>query len=124
MPERNQSLEQACLCAKVADDYRGKDTIVLDLTSITPIADYFVITTATSPRQMQAIAEETNRLLKAEGSRRLGIEGKDSGNWILQDYGDVVLHVFSPEARAVYDLERLWADAPRIDWQSQSGRAT
>jgi ribosome-associated protein len=123
MPDKTQSLEQACLCAKIADDYRGKDTIVLDLTSITPIADYFVITTATSPRQMQAIAEEANRLLKAEGSRRLGIEGKDSGNWILQDYGDVVLHVFSPEARTVYDLERLWADAPRIDWQSQTGRA-
>jgi len=107
----------------VADDYRGRDTLVLDLTSITPVFDYFVLTTGTSRRQMHAIAEEVDRILKAEGSSRQGIEGYANSVWILQDYGDVVLHVFAPEARALYDLEHLWADAPRIDWQRQIDKA-
>jgi ribosome-associated protein len=101
----------------VADDYRGKDTVVLDLTSVTPIVDYFVITTATSQRQMRAIAEEVDRVLSAEGSKRVGIEGYNSDSWILQDYGDIVLHVFSADAREVYDLEHLWADATRVEWR-------
>jgi ribosome-associated protein len=109
--------DQACLCAKVADDYRGKDTVVLDLTGVTPIVDFFVITTAASQRQMRAIAEEVDRVLSAEGSARVGIEGYNSDSWILQDYGDIVLHVFSADARDVYDLEHLWADAARVDWQ-------
>jgi ribosome-associated protein len=112
-----RSLEQACLCAKIADDYRGQNTQVLNLTEITPIVDFFVITTATSRRQMLAIAEEIDRVLKAEGSRHQGVEGYESNSWILHDYGDIVLHVFSPDARSVYDLEHLWADAARVDWQ-------
>jgi ribosome-associated protein len=93
--------------------------LVLDLTKITPIADYFVLTTGTSRRQMHAIAEEVDRVLEAAGSSRIGLEGYDNSTWILQDYGDVVLHVFTAETRALYDLEHLWADAPRIDWQNQ-----
>ena len=114
-----RSLRHACLCAKIADDYKGKDTLVLDLTAITPIVDYFVITTGTSRRQMHAVVEEVDRVLEAEGSSRIGLEGYRSNTWILQDYGDVVLHVFSSEAREIYDLEHLWADAPRIDWRTE-----
>ena len=102
----------------MADEHRGRETIVLDLTAVTPIVDFFVISTGTSKRQMHAIAEETDRVLKIEGSRRLGREGLDSGIWILQDYGDVVLHVFTAESRAMYDLEHLWADAVIVDWRS------
>jgi ribosome-associated protein len=105
------------LCARIADDYRGKDTVVLDLTEITPIVDYFVISTAANRRQMRAIAEEVDRVLSERGSQRLGIEGYESDSWILQDYGDIVLHIFTAEARAVYDLERLWADARRVEWR-------
>jgi ribosome-associated protein len=112
-----RSLEQAKLCARIADDYRGKDTVVLDLTEITPIVDYFVISTAANRRQMRAIAEEVDRVLSERGSQRLGIEGYESDSWILQDYGDIVLHIFTAEARAVYDLERLWADARRVEWR-------
>jgi ribosome-associated protein len=114
-------LRHACLCARVCDDYKGKDTVILDLSPVTPIVDYFVITTGTSRRQMHAIAEETDRVLKAEGSARRGLEGYERSDWILQDYGDVVLHVMSDEARRTYDLERLWADAPRVDWRAQLG---
>jgi ribosome-associated protein len=69
---------------------------------------------------MHAIADEVNRKLKHEdGNRRVSIEGyRTEGNWILVDYGDVVLHVFTPEGRQLYNLEQLWADAPRIDWKS------
>ena len=115
--QRQHALEQACLCAQVADRFRGQDTVVLDLTDVTPIVDYFVITTGTNPRQMAAIAEEANRTLKADGAKRMGVEGQES-SWILQDYGDVVLHIFTPESRKLYDLEHLWADAQHIDWKS------
>ena len=108
----------------MADDYRGRDTLVLDLTNITPFVDYFVLTTGTSRRQMHAVAEEVDRVLQTEGSGRLGIEGYDTSTWILQDYGDIVLHVFTPEARSKYDLEHLWADAPRVDWQAHTEAST
>lgn len=67
---------------------------------------------------MLAIAEEINKQLKQTGTKRQGIDGNDQSQWIVQDYGDVVVHIFSPEMREVYDLERLWADAPRVDWQA------
>ena len=107
----------------MADDYRGQNTVVLDLTGVTPIFDYFVLTTGNSPRQMRAIADEVHRVLRQEGSERLGVEGYETSSWILQDYGDVVLHVFTPETRGIYDLERLWADAPRVDWRALHGQA-
>jgi ribosome-associated protein len=114
---RNASIRQACLCARIADEYRGRDTVVLDLTGVTAIFDFFVVTTAGSPRQMRAITDEVQRVLSAEGSQSLGTEGADSATWVLQDYGDIVLHVFTPGARSLYDLEHLWADAVRVDWQ-------
>ncbi len=75
---------------------------------------------------MHAIADEVNRKLKREdGNRRFSIEGyRTEGNWILTDYGDVVLHVFTAEGRLLYNLEQLWADAKRIDWKSLSASAT
>jgi len=115
---RDASIRQACLCAHIADEYRGKDTRVLDLTGVTPIFDFFVLTTATSARQMRAIADEVDRVLTAEGSRPLGTEGTTSATWILQDFGDIVLHVFAADARKLYDLENLWADAVPVDWQA------
>jgi ribosome-associated protein len=114
---RNAGIRQACLCARIADEYRGRETVVLDLTGVTPIFDFFVLTTAGSPRQMRAIADEVNRVLTSEGSKALGTEGSESATWVLQDYGDIVLHIFTPAARSLYDLEHLWADAVPVDWQ-------
>src|SRR5262245_63330187 len=111
---RQASRELACRAARAVDDFKGKSTVVLDMTPVTPIVDYFVVTTATSGRQMRAIAEEVETILKLRGMRpHVGVEGRTSETWILQDYGDIVLHVFSPEGRALYDLEHLWADAPK-----------
>ncbi|QDU36892.1 Ribosomal silencing factor RsfS [Maioricimonas rarisocia] len=115
----SRSLQHACLCARACDNLRGENTIVLDLTGITPLFDYFVITTGNSRRQMHAIAEECDRVLAQQNSRRMGVEGYDESNWIVEDYGDVVLHVFTGETRELYDLENLWADAPQVDWQDQ-----
>ncbi len=116
-----RGLRQACLVAKVCDDFRGQDVRVIDLTRVTPIFDYFVIATAASRRQSVAIAEESDKIMKAEGSRRLGIEGHEGTTWILHDFGDVILHVFDPDARRNYSLESLWADAERIDWRDVLG---
>ena len=116
----SRSLADAICAARTCDDLRGSDTLVLDLTAITPICDYFVITTATNRRQLHAIADEVHRALKAAGSRRMGREGYDTSTWVVQDYGDVVLHVFTPETRALYDLENLWGDAPHVEWEDHS----
>lgn len=120
------SLANALAAARIADDLRGQDIVVLDLTAQTSIVDFFVIATGNSRRQMHAIADEVNRKLKREdGNRRFSIEGyRTEGNWILTDYGDVVLHVFTAEGRLLYNLEQLWADAKRIDWKSLSAPAT
>ena len=114
-------LEQACVCAKIANDYRGRDTVVLDLKEVTRIFDYFVITTGISRRQMQAIAEEVDRVMSSMGSERLGLEGYREGSWIVQDYGDIVLHVFTEDTRETYHLEDLWGDANRVDWKALVG---
>ena len=118
---QSRSLYQACLAAKTCDDLRGKDTVVLDLTGITPLFDYFVITTGNSRRQLHAIADETKRVLSEQGSRKLGVEGYESGSWIVQDFGDVVVHAFAEKERALYDLEHLWGDAPHVDWREVVG---
>lgn len=115
-----QSREQAITAARVADEMRGQDVTVLDLSTITPIADFFVVVTAASPRQARSIAEEIHQNLKKAGSLRLGVEGEETSSWILQDYGDVVIHVFTTDARKLYDLENLWGDAPRLDWKKTS----
>lgn len=112
------SLQQACLAARVLEDTRGQDVLVLDLTGVTSIVDFFVLATGTSPRQMKAMAEEVHKILKHGGSKRIGYEGEESSQWLLQDYGDLVIHLFTPDARKLYDLEHLWAEAPRVDWKA------
>lgn len=112
---------KAVRCAQIASEFRGKDVVVLDLTRITPIVDFFVIVTGTNPRQMRALADEVRSTLKVKGQ---AIQPEDDlvGNWLLQDYGDVVLHVMHPEARTLYDLEGLWGDAPRVEWAAEVER--
>jgi ribosome-associated protein len=118
---RRISLELACHVAKICAEFRGKDTVVLDMTAVTPIFDFFVITTCTNPRTLAAIANEARVQMKARGQLAPATEGEDSKNWILQDWGDVVAHLMLEETRELYDLEGLWADATRVDWQSVVG---
>ncbi|MFO0808115.1 MAG: ribosome silencing factor [Gemmataceae bacterium] len=111
------ALERACLAARVAADTKGRDVVVLDMRGITPIYDFLVLATGSSRRQMHAIAEEVDAALASAGDSRLGIEGYEASRWIVQDYGDVMVHVFDTEAREHYALEDLWADARRVDWE-------
>ncbi|RMG39422.1 MAG: ribosome silencing factor [Planctomycetota bacterium] len=110
--------ELACEVARIADDFRAENVVVLDLSRLTPIVDFFVIASGTNPRQLRAIADEVGRVLKERGTVPLGVEDDTTGQWVLHDYGDVVLHLFSPEARELYALEDLWADATAVDWRS------
>jgi ribosome-associated protein len=117
-PERMaRALEHARICARIADDNRGKDILVLDLRPATPLVDFFVIITANSRRLGRAIAEEIDKEMKRRGELKIGLEGSEEGRWTLIDYGDFVVHVFSAEARVYYSLEEIWGDAPRLDWQ-------
>ena len=111
------ALPMALLSARVGEDHKGKNILVLDMRGITPLYDYFVIMTGSSRRQIHTLAEETDAALRAEGQERLSISGYQSSRWVVQDYGDVVVHIFDQEARDYYALEDLWADAPRVDWQ-------
>ena len=84
---------------------------------ITPHYDFFVISTGQSRRQIHAIAEDTDAAFREAGDERQGIEGYEASKWVVQDYGDIIVHTFDPETRDYYKLEDLWADAPRIDWE-------
>ena len=119
---RQRSLEAALAAARVAHDNRGQDIVLLDLRELTSVFDFFLIATGTSRRQLHAIAEEIDRVLSEQfGEKRIGIEGYAAGTWILQDYGDLVIHLFDEKARDYYALEQLWTGAKRIDWQSAVG---
>jgi ribosome-associated protein len=113
------ALSRAALCAKIAVENKGQDVLVLDMRPVTKLYDYFVIATGSSRRQIHAIAEDADAALRAVGDVRLGIEGYEASKWIVQDYGDVVVHVFDPDTRAYYALDELWADAPRVDWEKE-----
>lgn len=117
--ERSRHL--ALTAARTAEDHRGQDVVVLDLRSVTPEFDYFVIASGNSRRQLHAISEEIDRTLEGElGDQRFGIEGYNESRWILLDYGSVVIHLFDGETRAYYALEDLWAQAVRVPlpWKS------
>ena len=92
-------------------DRKAQDLRVLNLGPVSDFTDYFLICTGTSERQVQAISEGIQESLAADGVRPLHVEGQRSGNWVLLDYGDLVAHVFQPEPRQFYGLERLWSDA-------------
>jgi ribosome-associated protein len=93
-------------------DRKADKLVVLNLTELTAMSDYFVIATATSDRQAQALADAVVEAMRSEGRRPNSMEGYPSASWILLDYGDVVFHVFHDAARRFYGLERLWGDAP------------
>lgn len=114
--EAEDDLRWALAAARAADDKKGTDTIVLQVGAVLAITDAFVITSAPNTRQVRTIAEEVEKqLVDAGGPKPLRIEGLDDLRWVLVDYGDFVVHVFLQEARDYYELERLWADVPRVE---------
>ena len=101
--------------ARAAQSKKALDLVVLDLREITSFADYFLICTGTNSRQNQAISDEIYLQMKNRGEIPVSLEGYDNGEWILQDYGDLICHVFLDRTRTYYDLERLWRHAKRVE---------
>jgi ribosome-associated protein len=116
-PTTSVALDNACLCARLAAEHKARDVLVLDMRGQTPLYDYFVLVTGVSRRQIHVLAEEIDAALRAQGEQRLSIEGYEASKWVVQDYGDVVVHLFAPDTRQYYRLEELWDDAPRVDWE-------
>ena len=107
--------EMALLLAQAMDSKKGKDIRVLETDGVTTLADYFVLCSGSSAPQLKALADAGEKAMKDHGILPHHVEGHRGGTWILQDYGDVVVHVFDKEARAFYDLDRLGADAKTVD---------
>lgn len=103
---------------RAAEAKQASDIRVLDLTGITSFTDYFVICTGANARQIQAISDEIGLRLKEQGELPISLEGYEQAEWILADYGNFLVHVFSPKARAYYDLERLWRNAKDVEIRS------
>lgn len=106
-----ESAQMARLAALSADDKKGKEVRILDIRSISVVADYFVICTGTSPTHARAIADNVEEQVSQHGLPLQRMEGYQNGRWILLDFGDVVVHVMNQEEREFYNLERLWGDA-------------
>ncbi len=106
--------DRALVAAAAASAKKGDDIVVLEVGEIIAIIDCFVLVSAANTRQVRTIVDEVEKAMRDhDGSRPIGVEGLDDATWVLLDYGDIVVHVFLVETRAFYDLDRLWADAPR-----------
>ncbi len=112
--ENSPTLTKALLCARAAIDKKAEQVKLLDLSELSGFTDYFIIASGTSDRQVQAIADAVELELDDAGYILISQEGYSEGRWVLMDFGDVVVHVFQDALRDYYDLESLWADAPRL----------
>ena len=121
MPERSgangSSRDLAVAAARAAADKQGERVVVLDVRDLIVITDYFVISSGGSQRQVRTIVDEVERALRTQGVKPVRREGEREGGWVLLDFVDVVVHVFAPEERDYYELERLWRDAPTVEWE-------
>jgi ribosome-associated protein len=108
------TLQKVREAVSAADDRKAVDLRVLHLERVTDFTDYFMICSGTSERQVQAIADAVQERLRENKARPLHVEGYNRGQWVLLDYGDLVVHVFQEEPRRYYALERLWGDAPDV----------
>jgi ribosome-associated protein len=116
------SLEQAHRIAELAAEKLGRDILILDMQSVCTYTDYFVVCTGNNPRQAKAIWDEVHARLKHDAAiLPRSVEGQVEATWIIADYLDVVLHVFTPEARAFYRLEDLWDDVPQESLEAAAG---
>ena len=108
--------EDVRLAIACAEDKKALDTVVLDLREVTSFTEFFVITSGTNQRQVQAIADEiTEQLKKQLKVKAIRVEGYNGAEWVLLDYGDFVVHIFNEKSRGFYDLERLWRDAKKVN---------
>lgn len=112
------------LAVQAAEDKQANELVVLDLRKAAGFTDFFIICSGTNSRQIRAIADGIQETLKAEGERPTHVEGYDRSEWILLDYFDFIVHVFAPETRAFYGLERLWGNAEEVPADGAEGEST
>jgi ribosome-associated protein len=112
--------EKAHLCTDAVTRLKAIDVLLLDVSSHSSFADYFLICSGKSSRQVQGLADKLESELRDEGIRPLGIEGRQEGQWVLMDYGDLIVHIFYEPVRRFYNLESLWSEAKRVRCESSS----
>jgi ribosome-associated protein len=115
--------ERVLMALRAAAEKKANDSVLLDLREVASFTDFFVITSGSNERQVQAISDEVVETLKKNGSSVARVEGYKSAEWILLDYGDFVVHVFDEKARKFYDLERLWRESKRVELPARLGGA-
>lgn len=108
--DKNQSKEMALIAYRALEEKKGEDIRIIEIAGVTTIADYFIISNGTNDSQVQAMADSVEEELLRAGYNPKQIEGIRNKSWILMDYGDIVIHIFSKEDRIFYDLERIWKD--------------
>ncbi|MEX0953251.1 MAG: ribosome silencing factor [Nitriliruptoraceae bacterium] len=118
MPATEEAVQLAVAAAAAADDVKATELTILEVADILALVDVFLLASASSDRQLGAVAERIEERLREQDRRPLRREGSPASGWVLIDYGDLVCHVFSNEQRGVFSLERLWADVPRRDVQT------
>lgn len=115
------SAERAVVAARAAAAKLGTGTVILDVGDVLSIVEYFVVTSAPNTRQVRTIAEEVEEVVRRVGGEGpIRTEGLGDSTWVLLDYGDIVVHVFLEETREFYDLERLWSDVGRLEWEDDA----
>ena len=117
MQSTDTTLQFAIDSARLAANTRCHNVVVLDVRGISPVTDYLVLGTGTSPRQMRTVCDDLAEMAKERGNSALASNGLEGDTWMLIDFVDVVVHVFNAEAREFYDLDNLWGDAKRVQWQ-------
>jgi len=117
------TFQQVQACAALALDKKATEPVILAVSKLTSFADFFLIASAPSERQVAAIGAHIEDTMRNAGLRPLSVEGKSSGAWVLLDFGDFVVHLFHDAAREYYDLEGFWADAPRVEINEAEGLA-
>ena len=112
------ALDRAKEAAQLLEGKKGDEVRVLHIGTLTTIGDYFVVATGNSTTQVKALADAVDERFSAQGLEPRRVEGYNTASWILMDYNDVIIHIFLKETREFYSLERLWGDAPEIEWNN------
>ena len=115
MADIEVSKKMAAMAVDALEDRKGEDVRVIDISEISTLADYFIIAAGTNRNQVQALADNVQEKLGRAGHMTKNVEGYEAANWILLDFGDIIVHVFDSENRLFYDLERIWRDGKVID---------
>lgn len=115
MADLSVSKKMAAMAVDALEDRKGEDVHVIDISEISTLADYFIIASGTNINQVQALADNVQEVLGRQGFMTKDVEGYDAGNWVLLDFGDIIVHVFDSENRLFYDLERIWRDGKIVD---------